>query len=452
MAKRLWEKGEALDQLVHHFTIGNDPIIDARLARWDCIGSAAHAKMLRSIGILESEETAALLQELKAILQESDATGIEIPYELEDIHTAIETRLTERLGEAGKRIHTGRSRNDQILVTMRLYLRASMVQLVSRLDALVQTAMKRIDDVGGVPMPGYTHMQPAMPSSVGMWLHALVEASLELCREGLALLEAMDSNPLGAAAGFGVPLPLDRDLTAKLLGFSRVQRSVINAQNSRGRYELRVARWCVDVSALCEKFASDMILYTMREFRFFSLPNALTTGSSIMPQKHNPDVLELVRGRAGRVRGAATEIDAITAKLPSNFHRDFQYSKEPAMRAIDDTTAVLEVMERVLALFTVNADALTAAMYPDLYVTYDVYRLVREGKPFREAYQETAARIGKAETDVAKLAPDFAIVNARFTQDLRDAATERQSITAAVDRWSELLTKVEREIFGEGAQ
>jgi argininosuccinate lyase len=447
MAERLWEKGASLDAQVHAFTVGNDPELDRSLLSWDSVGSAAHARMLSSIGVLSKEDCAALLPVLSEIHSLSLKGEFSIPEEMEDCHTAIESYLVDKTGDAGRKIHTGRSRNDQVLLAMRLYLRDQILQQLGTLAQCARTCLLRFDEVGNLPMPGYTHMQPAMPASVGMWLGAYAESFLDLIREGLSLLDRINANPLGAASGFGVPLPLDRDLTARLLGFSRVQRNPIDVQNSRGRYELRFIRWGVDVAATVEKLAWDLIIYSTREYGFFSIPEALTTGSSIMPQKKNPDVLELMRGRAAKIRAAENELLWVIAKLPSNYHRDFQYTKEPVLTCAETMSALLSMSEVVLTRFTCNEKALEAGMTDELYATYDAYRSVEEGMPFREAYRETSKRIATDSIKKADFIKEFDSIDASVIKDAREAQRELLESEKLIEKWRATFEEVEANIF-----
>ncbi len=392
-SQRLWDKGGELDAAVHRFTVGDDPQLDRQLVHWDCLGSAAHARTLAKAGLLSDAELRSLLDGLRQIDALDREGKFEIPDELEDCHTPIEAWLTQHVGEAGEKIHTGRSRNDQVATAMRLYLRAHALDWLDLLDGFVRTLLDRTERDGDVPMPGYTHMQPAMPSSVGLWLHAFVEAALEQMRACFDLLDRLDYCPLGSGAGFGVNLPLDREYTAKLLGFSAVQRSPIDVQNSRGRMETYFVRVAVDIGAIIEKLSWDLIIYSTAEYGFFSLPAAMTTGSSIMPQKRNPDVLELMRARVGRLRGRLHELEWVAGKLPSNYHRDLQLTKGPAIRAAADIEEMLPIAERVVAMFEVRADKLAVAMRPELYATDAAYALVRQGIPFRQAYRQIAADV-----------------------------------------------------------
>ncbi len=392
-ASRLWEKGDRLDELVHRFTVGDDPACDRHLVHWDCLGSAAHARTLVRAEILNQTE----LQHLLAGLADIDALHaqgrFEIAPELEDCHTAIESFLVLRHGPSGAKIHTGRSRNDQIAVAMRLFMRRQALDWLDGLQRLLTTLLARAERDGQTPMPGYTHMQPAMPSSVAQWLHGLAESALEQVRAGVDLLDRLDACPLGTGAGFGVPLPLDRAYTAALLGFARVQRSPVDVQNSRGRLEKYFVRLGADILAVLDKFACDTLWFSMPEYRFFALPEGFATGSSIMPQKQNPDVLELLRARAARLRARVVELELITAKLPSGYHRDLQLTKEPALRAAADVAESLAVGERVVAGLRIDASRLRAAMRPELYAAHAATDLTRAGVPFREAYRRIAERL-----------------------------------------------------------
>ena len=414
MSKKLWDKGLTVNARMQELCVGDDPVVDRRLARADAIGSAAHARMLAKNGLLAEKDLEALLIELGRIAVEGSEMTFDISPELEDVHTAIEGRLTKVCGDAGKRIHTGRSRNDQVLLALRIQMRAELLSLVQGVLGLGAVVEKSFDRHGTLGMPGYTHLQPAMPSTVGHWLHALYEALLESVSSAQALLARIDSSPLGAGAGFGSSLPLDRGFVAKLLGFSRVQRSSGDVMNSRGRYELALARWCEEVAGIVEKFACDCAFFLTREAGFFSLDETLCTGSSIMPQKRNPDLVELLRARAAKVRGAAAELAALTAKMPSSYHRDFQYSKEPMFRAVDHTRHMIEMAAMVLNGLTPNVERLKGALYDELYATYDANRMVVAGMPFREAYRAAALRLREG----ALRAGDFSEESSAFLSEV----------------------------------
>ena len=438
MKKRLWDKGEAINEAVHEFTVGDDPVVDLELLPWDLYASAAHARMLESIGLISSAELSSLLGGLRDIRELHAAGNFPIPIELEDCHTTIENYLVTKLGDAGRRIHTGRSRNDQVLVMVRLYLKNTLLKLAEELEGTARLLLGRAQEFGHLPIPGYTHFQPAMPASMAMWLGAFAENSLSLAKEALALVNTCDENPLGVASGFGVPLPLDRQQTTKLLGFSRVQRNPIATQNSRGQYELKALRFAADISLMMEKFAWDIILFSSHEFNFIGLPTALTTGSSIMPQKRNPDVAELLRARAAKVRSAEQELLWVIAKLPSSYHRDFQYTKEPLVRGMRHVWECLAVFAELIRSVTVKKENLDALMTTDLYATYEVYREVRGGVPFREAYLSASEKIKKGAIDKQSLQGDFSIIAnntdlelSAATAELTQISLERTKVSAA---------------------
>lgn len=431
MAKRLWDKGSSVNELVHSFTVGNDPLIDRQIFPWDVIASAAHARVLLECKVLSEAECQAVLKELGAIHQQVEQHGIEIPMELEDAHTMLESMLTERLGDLGKKIHTGRSRNDQVLVAMRLLLKSEVLATLKDLETLTQTLFTRAERERGLPMPGYTHFQPAMPSSVDMWLQAFAEHMLDHIQDGLRLLERIDCNPLGVASGFGVPLKLNREISTRALGFRSTQRNPIHTQNLRGREELAVVRWWSDIASSIEKLAFDLILFSSHEYRFFSLPVSFTTGSSIMPQKRNPDVLELLRASASKIRACAFELDGITAKLPSSYHRDFQFTKEPLIRSAGIVSSLLPITSSVIEAFTVNTDRLQEVLYPDLFATYQVYRLVREGKTFREAYQAVAADPANI-APVSDLLKDYTLIAETLREEHQKGSKELESLAARI--------------------
>ena len=390
---RLWDKGAALDELVHRFTVGDDPHWDHYLVHWDCLGSAAHAHTLARAGLLTSAERDTLLAGLAEIDARDHVGQFSIPPELEDGHTAIEAFLTRHCGSAGEKIHAGRSRNDQVATAMRLCLRHHALRWLDGLAAFGGTCLERAQRDGDVAMPGYTHMQAAMPSSVGQWLMAVAEAILEQMSATLDLLARLDSCPLGTGAGFGVPLPLDRAYTAALLGFARAQRNPLDVQNSRGRMEKYFVRVGVDTAAILEKLSWDLLLFSTAELGFFGLPESLTTGSSLMPQKRNPDVLELLRAHSARLRARVVEIEWIAGKLPSSYHRDLQLTKEPSIRTALDVTELLAVAARVIATFTLDREKLAAALRPELYATHAALALVRDGVPFRQAYRRVAEEL-----------------------------------------------------------
>ncbi len=447
-SRRLWAKsGEVTDEVMQRLTVGEDPILDSALVVHDCVGSAAHARMLAKCGHLSKPELRKLLIGLRKIFKLGKIGKFNIPAALEDVHTAIETRLVSQFGEAGLRIHTARSRNDQVMLAMRLFLRTELLnRLASTLELLdiVQVKFQALKDV---PLPGYTHMQPAMPSSVGMWLHALYEELLVIVQRGLSLLEDLDVSPLGGAAGFGVSIKTDPAFVANILKFKQHYRSPIQANNSRGREELHALQWITTAGAVMEKFVWDMLLYCSREFGFFALPNKLTTGSSIMPQKRNPDLLELTRSRCARLRGYETELAWIIGKLPTSYHRDLQLTKRPVMQALKDFSEILEMMKLSLKGFTVNRKRLEAAMHTDLYATYDAYRQVKLGQPFREAYRVVAKRVVDGTLDPKALQRDFAPIQKLVVSGMREANREVKKLAVRVAERQRTLAKLPDTVF-----
>ena len=384
---RLWDKGDPLDERVLRYTAGEDHILDARLVPYDVRASIAHAGMLHGAGLLSAEDLTAIREGLEALAASHAAGEWRIDLADEDVHTALENRLTAKIGEAGARLHLGRSRNDQVLAALRLYLRDEIealrqgtLDVASALDALAEREKDTL-------LPGYTHMQPAMPSSVPLWAGGFA-AELRDDAEGLAAVRRrLDKNPLGSAAGYGVPLlPIDREATRASLGFAETHEPVTAVQLSRGKAE---AQTLFETTLLMQdlgRLAADLVLFSMQELGFVSLPPEMTTGSSIMPQKRNPDVFELVRGRTATAQACLLEVLAVTAKLPSGYHRDLQLLKAPLFRGLDlarDTLAVLAP-----ALNGIRFHPERIRLDPGLYAAEEAYRLVlEEGIPFREAYR-----------------------------------------------------------------
>ncbi len=394
----LWRKeGKAeVDQMVLEFTVGDDVFWDQRLVPFDCRASIAHVRMLATIDLLTPEEAAALESCLDEIVALEADGKFKVTADHEDCHTAIELYLTEKLGALGKKVHVGRSRNDQVLTALRLYELAELDRLedlVGRLSSSLEEACGRNGEIG---LPGYTHMQPAMPSSVGLWLGCF-RAALE---DDLILLDAarrlINQNPLGTAAGFGVPVfELDRKMTAVDLGFARVQANPIYAQHSRGKFEGVVLHVASQIMYDLNRLASDLMLFTMREMAFVVLPEALCTGSSIMPQKRNPDVLELIRAKYHTVLGDETTIRHLSTNLISGYNRDVQLTKGPLMRGLDATARSLAMMARIVTDMEIDAERCRQAMGEELYATERAYRLVRKGVPFRDAYRQIAEEARK---------------------------------------------------------
>ena len=395
--KKLWEKNYALDSMMEHFTVRNDYVYDEELVLSDIIGSAAHAKGLERIGILTAEELENLLKGLREIASLRLSSSFPITLKDEDCHTAIEGYLTEHYGECGKKIHTGRSRNDQVQTALRIYMREAILRLalhsISFSSSLIALAEKNED----VPMPGRTHMQIAMPSSVALWALSYAEEILEECSMLFSLYKVLDQSPLGSAASYGVTLPLDRLYTASLMGFSKVQNNVLYANNSRGKFEAFFLDHAEYIALTISKLSQDLMLFTLPEFGYFSLPRELCTGSSIMPQKKNPDGLELARSRASLIGSCSMRVKSIIRALPSGYNRDFQDTKEPLIEGFRTTEELVMIMDEMVRNLEVHPDALIKACVPELYATDRVMEKVLSGGNFRDSYKDVGLNLDKVD-------------------------------------------------------
>ena len=390
----LWNKGVAVDDRVLRFTVGDDYLWDRLLLPYDARATRAHAAGLVAAGVLSADEFAALDGALRAFEADVAAGAVDIRPEDEDAHTVLERYLTDRAGSVGKKVHTGRSRNDQVLAALRLALKDRLADLARGTRALGDALVAVAEAHPGVLMPGYTHLQRAMPSTVALW--ALGYASV--LADDLGALQyahaALDASPLGSAAGYGVPgLALDRTATADALGFARVQHPVTAVQLSRGKLELAAAYACVQVGATVNRLAADLVLYATAEFGFVRLPEAFTTGSSIMPQKRNPDVLELARAHYHRLVAEASVLMTLPAGLPSGYHRDLQLTKEAVLRATALAADLVAIAGAVVPAVVWDRDRLRAALSPDLFATAHALDLVAHGVPFRDAYRQAAADV-----------------------------------------------------------
>lgn len=389
MARKLWDKGERVDDLVQRFCTGDDWRLDQRLLEADIQGTRAHARMLARIGILTKAEIARVEKAL------DDAHRIRVTEGDEDVHTALENFLVARLGDLGKKIHTGRSRNDQVLLATRIWLRrearAIAVEALDLADALAAWAERHRLAV----WPGYTHTRRAMPSSAGHWAGAFAEALLDDAVVLRGAYDLLDQSPLGSAAGYGVGLPLDRAFVARELGFARVQANTLYVQNSRGKFEAHLLAAIEQVMLTMNRMATDVVVLSSEEVGFLVLPREYCTGSSIMPNKRNPDALELVRASLHRVRACRNAVIGTVANLTSGYHRDLQLTKGPVMEAVDVARACLGVMLRIAPRLGVDSDRARRALTPDVFATDEAVRLVRRGVPFRDAYRQVAARIGE---------------------------------------------------------
>ncbi len=390
---KLWDKGTSIDEVMQAFTVGNDRDIDVRLARWDVVGSIAHAEMLGAVGLVTQDESRILMDALGAILEEIDTQGFVIDDDAEDVHTQVEKILTARLGDVGKKIHTGRSRNDQVLVDIKLFLRHELRTIRAAVRSSAMLLLDLAERYRTVLLPGYTHHQVAMPSSFGLWFGGYAEALAEDMRVVDMAIDAANANPLGSAAGYGTRLPLDRELTTRSLNFHRVHVTSTFAQMSRGRTEKLAAIAIAQVASTIGRFAEDVVLYAGGNFGFIRLPDSFTTGSSIMPHKKNPDVYEVMRARCNRLQALPTEIGHVLGNLPSGYHRDLQFIKDRIVPAIDEMGLILRVFDHVAPHIEPQQDILAASAYDHLFSVDRVDDLVRSGVPFRDAYRIVADQI-----------------------------------------------------------
>ena len=390
---RLWEKGLPLDQRVLRYTAGEDHVLDARLVEYDVRGSIAHAEMLAEESLLERSDADAIVHGLKRLRDDFAAGKWRIELEDEDVHTALESRLTDLIGEAGGRVHLGRSRNDQVLTAVRLYLKDACQSVGESVEGLLSALDTLAEAQGNIELPGTTHMQHAMPSSVALWAGGFREAFQDASEGLTATRRRMDKNPLGSAAGYGTPgLKINRDSTTEKLGFAETQSPVTAVQLSRGKAE---AGLLFELSLLMQdlaRLATDLLLFYTQEYQYIDMAPDVTTGSSIMPQKRNPDVLELVRGAAGTVQACLNEVLLITAKLPSGFQRDLQRLKPPVFRAIDLTIESVDIMTYLIS--TIRFLEENIHLGSELYATEEAYRLATsQGIPFRDAYRKIAEQL-----------------------------------------------------------
>lgn len=389
----LWGKDLPLDAQLHAFTVGADRVTDLDLLPFDAEGSAAHARMLGETGLLEEQEAKALVAALRELKELAERRELAITAEQEDGHTALEVALTERLGATGRRIHLARSRNDQVQTALRLLMRARLLEIGTALHHCAAAFLEFGRKYAGAVLPGYTHMRRAMPSRWGMWSAAFVEGLLEELEQLPALWTRLDRSPLGAAAGFGAPVALDRKRSAELLGFSRVQHSPIDVMNGRGRHEQALAAWISSAAGTVEKALWDLLIWSTDEYGFVRLPDAFTTGSSLMPQKRNPDVLELARGRCRELRGLTSHLSHLAGGLPSSYHRDHQLLKAPLLEITAKGRQLFEVIAQLLPGLEINQEACAAACTDELHAADEACRLAAEGMPFRDAYGAVARQL-----------------------------------------------------------
>jgi argininosuccinate lyase len=391
---KLWQKETPTNQKIDHFTVGKDREYDLVLAPYDCIASKTHARMLGKIGLLSALETEQLVKELDAIQKTAEEGSFTIEEEFEDMHSKIEFLLTKKLGDTGKKIHTARSRNDQVLVALQLFLKEALseikIQALELFEQLLQLSEKHQDKL----MPGYTHMQVAMPSSFGLWFSAYAESLIDDVSFLNTAQQLTDQNPLGSAAGFGSSFPIDRDQTTKELGFKTLKYNVVAAQMGRGKIEKTTATALGMLASTISKFAMDLCLYMGQDYNFIRFPETLTTGSSIMPHKKNPDVFELIRGKCNLVQGLPHQLALLSSNLPSGYHREMQLAKGPIIEAIQEIKSCLEMMCFSLKSIEV-VDQSHNEKYEYMYSVDTLNEWVKEGMPFREAYQKMGKLIAE---------------------------------------------------------
>lgn len=393
MAKQLWNKGFEPDRAIEEFTVGQDRELDLRLARYDVMGSMAHIKMLESIGLLTSEELALLLPALEEILESINRGEFKIEDGVEDVHSQVEFLLTARLGDVGKKIHSGRSRNDQVLVDLKLFFRDELKRIAESVDRLFHTLQSLSEKHKDKLMPGYTHLQVAMPSSFGLWFGAYAESLTDDMQLVKAAYHIANQNPLGSAAGYGSSFPLNREMTTELLGFENPHYNVVAAQMSRGKTERAVAMAIAAVASTLGHLAMDVCQWMCNNFAFISFPDELTTGSSIMPHKKNPDVFEIMRGKCNRLQALPNELTILTANLPLGYNRDLQLMKDIVFPATTELVECLDMAGFMLEQVRVKEDILSDPRYDYIFTVEDVNRLVLEGMPFRDAYREVGMAV-----------------------------------------------------------
>ena len=394
---KLWQKGVVTHEKVDKFTVGNDREYDLFLAQYDCQASIAHAKMLAKIGLIsvpESEQLCKVLEDLKIAAETGNFT---IEDEFEDMHSKIEHALTKKLGDLGKKIHTARSRNDQVLVAMHLYLKKELGEIKTQVIAIFDLLLELAEKYQNNLLPGYTHLQVAMPSSVGMWLAAYAANLIDDLYFWEAAYKVADQNPLGSAAGYGSAFPIDRELTTELLGFDQLKINSLAAQMSRGKLEKSTSIAFSSIGNSLAKLSMDICLYMGQDFNFISFPKNLTTGSSIMPHKKNPDLFELVRGKCNNLQALPNQLTLLTSNLPSGYHRDLQLAKGPIIEAVQELKDCMDILLFSLPQLEVTQDITAQKKYDYLFSVDTLNTEVIAGKPFRDAYRELGQAIEKGD-------------------------------------------------------
>ena len=393
---KLWQKeNTSTSELIEKFTVGRDKEFDLVLAKYDVQGSIAHVTMLGEVGLMSREESLKAVEALKQIADEIDKGQFKIEEGIEDVHSQVEFLLTQRIGDTGKKIHSGRSRNDQVAVDIKLYLRAEVLAVKEEVKLLFDLLLSQSEKYKNVLLPGYTHLQIAMPSSFGLWFGAYAESLIDDLEMLLAAHRTTNKNPLGSGAGYGSSFPLNRTRTTELLGFASLNYNSVYAQMTRGKTEKVVAMALSCIAATVGKLAMDCCLYMNQNFGFITFPSELTTGSSIMPHKKNPDVFELIRAKCNRIQAIPNELSLLLANLPSGYHRDLQLTKEILFPAIEELKACMQLAMLMFARVSVNENILNEEKYKYLFTVEAVNELVNSGLPFREAYKQVGEAVEK---------------------------------------------------------
>ena len=390
---KLWDKGYKIDDAIERFTVGKDKELDLQLAPYDILGTMAHVTMLEHVGLLSKEDLDVLLPALRELYKEAEAGNFVIEDGIEDVHSQVELMLTRQLGEVGKKVHTGRSRNDQVLVDLKLFTRAEIEKTMGLVERLFEVLQARSEETKALLMPGYTHLQVAMPSSFGLWLGAYAEALTDDMRLLVAAFEQANLNPLGSAAGYGSSAPLNRNMTTQLLGFADLDYNAIYAQMNRGRMERTVAFAYSSVAETLGRLAMDCCMFNSQNFGFIKLPDTMTTGSSIMPHKKNPDVFELIRAHANRICALPDTIRHITTNLPVGYFRDMQLLKEVYFPLFEEMNSLLEITTYAVGNMEMKADVMANPLYMPAFSVEEVNRRVEQGVAFRDAYRQVADEI-----------------------------------------------------------
>lgn len=403
---KLWEKGIPVNKAIEDFTVGKDRELDIYLAPYDILGSIAHVTMLESVGLIEKNELPVLLAELKNLYKSAVDNNFVIDDGVEDVHSQVEFLLTQKLGDLGKKIHSGRSRNDQVLLDLKLFTRDAIKEIVESTSTIIDVLLERANETKAVLMPGYTHLQVAMPSSFGLWFGAYAESMTDDLELLLSAFKITNQNPLGSAAGYGSSFPLNRQLTTDLLGFNKLNFNVVYAQMGRGKVEKIVTFALGNLAGTLSKLAFDVCLFMSQNFNFVSLPAEFTTGSSIMPHKKNPDVFELIRARCNKLQGVSNQISLIINNLPSGYFRDLQMVKEVFLPSFKEMNDCLNIAKLAIQNMNVNKKILEDPKYDYLFSVEEVNKLVLQGIPFRDAYKQIGEQI-----DSGKFQPEKEVIH-----------------------------------------